>query len=348
MATCLWLAAKSHAWPRLHRGATWPHTCAHTPVGTSTEAWVYSSLTFHIKVASIVILPCLSVCLCTKRKYFLDLFFLNDGYVGITHYQVLFQSGRDNEMYPHGNLILLWDCIEKKKGIQSVSSYTASTKLSVIQALSQLGYHVLPSSACSLFPCLSVPTLSFSHSTVSSSSPSPRHISSLHCLYPIHSSSILTCIHRASVFNWQHWTHADHSSCGCYVTSANLFGAHLLLFLAHGLLLHPKFQRHNQRKNCHWNVWPKPIVKRCFNYFYDTEAGCITESKSFIWLLQKRSKKKYKSPQNTPIQKEHQLGKLEKGRAIYMLQLGPVIFGQRQLFSFFGSYVHYHNQFWIK
>lgn len=124
MATCLWLAAKSHAWPRLHRGATWPHTCAHTPVDKSTEAWVYSSLTFHIKVASIVILPCLSVCLCTKRKYFLDLFFLNDGYLEITHYQVLFQSGRDNEMYPHGNLILLWDCIEKKKKESKVSVVT--------------------------------------------------------------------------------------------------------------------------------------------------------------------------------------------------------------------------------
>lgn len=87
-------------------------------------------------------------------------------------------------------------------------------------------------------------------------------------------------------------------------------------FLAHSPLLHPKFHRHNQRKNCMAKAYSQ-VLKWCFNYFYDTQAGCTTESTTFIWLLQKRSKKKYKSPQNTPIQKEHQLGKMEEGRAIY-------------------------------
>lgn len=32
------------------------------------------------------------------------------------------------------------------------------------------------------------------------------------------------------------------------------------------------------------------VLKWCFNYFYDTEAGCTTESTTFIWLLRKSTK----------------------------------------------------------
>lgn len=132
----------------------------------------------------------------------------------ISHYQVLFQSGGDNEMYPHGNLILFCAHNERKKTLkmsvvtqllpnyQSFTAYHNSTVTcfcvsSDLQRVlfSHVCLPVPPLLRASFFPHVAPQRLP--------TSPLPRHISTLFCLHPFHSSSILTCIHGASVFSWQ-------------------------------------------------------------------------------------------------------------------------------------------------